>query len=129
MNHNPKEIANIWNFSIAVWLKRYVYKRATLVLKGTSSLPMTLTVFTSALWHGVHPSNITFIISSILYLLCHVRSHPKHRKELLFQLVSLPKYTQSNHKNTQLAIHFHSHCLFRLCFQSIDFRQKSSFLC
>lgn len=27
-NHNPKEIANVWNFSIALWLKTYVYERA-----------------------------------------------------------------------------------------------------
>ena len=28
LNHNPKEIANYWNFSIAYWLKIHIYNRA-----------------------------------------------------------------------------------------------------
>ena len=27
LSHNPKEIANNWNYSIALWLKKYVYIR------------------------------------------------------------------------------------------------------
>lgn len=57
---NPKTKLNLWNLTVHLWLKNYLFRRVVAVdkkpFKGNYALGSFLTFLVSAIWHGYYPT-------------------------------------------------------------------------